>query len=160
MENLTGGTPPVRYLPCVVPCKLYFTSLLITKSGRAHHGKEAAFFLTAATKQVSVYRKYTGHILSCTATNQGTDTMPIIYFDIRRPAAGQQIRPCRHNIITHTGMIQRQYIPRITHSPDMTCRIDDRFDEIAVTARHGSLADTMRINIIKKQRYVCPVYPV
>lgn len=24
MENLTGGTPPVRYLPCVVPCKLYF----------------------------------------------------------------------------------------------------------------------------------------
>lgn len=27
MENLTGGTPPVRYLPCVVPCKLYFTSV-------------------------------------------------------------------------------------------------------------------------------------
>ena len=26
MENLTGGTPPVRYLPCVVPCKLYFNS--------------------------------------------------------------------------------------------------------------------------------------
>ena len=25
MENLTGGTPPVRYLPCVVPCKLYFS---------------------------------------------------------------------------------------------------------------------------------------
>ena len=24
MENLTGGPPPVRYLPCVVPCKLYF----------------------------------------------------------------------------------------------------------------------------------------
>ena len=24
MENLTGGTPPVRLLPCVVPCKLYF----------------------------------------------------------------------------------------------------------------------------------------
>ena len=26
MENLTGGTPPVRPLPCVVPCKLYFTA--------------------------------------------------------------------------------------------------------------------------------------
>ena len=26
MENLTGGAPPVRYLPCVVPCKLYFNS--------------------------------------------------------------------------------------------------------------------------------------
>ena len=29
MENLTGGTPPVRYLPCVVPCKLYFTEAQI-----------------------------------------------------------------------------------------------------------------------------------
>ena len=27
MENLTGGTPPVRYLLCVVPCKLYFTAV-------------------------------------------------------------------------------------------------------------------------------------
>ena len=27
MENLTGGTPPVRDLPCVVPCKLYFAEL-------------------------------------------------------------------------------------------------------------------------------------
>ena len=31
MENLTGGTPPVRYLPCVVPCKLYFGVLKITQ---------------------------------------------------------------------------------------------------------------------------------
>lgn len=30
MENLTGGTPPVRYLPCVVPCKLYFTASFIS----------------------------------------------------------------------------------------------------------------------------------
>ena len=29
MENLTGGTPPVRPLPCVVPCKLYFSALQI-----------------------------------------------------------------------------------------------------------------------------------
>ncbi|MCI7541613.1 MAG: hypothetical protein MSB08_01015, partial [Subdoligranulum sp.] len=29
MENLTGGTPPVRYLPCVVPCKLYFIAVNI-----------------------------------------------------------------------------------------------------------------------------------
>ena len=28
MENLTGGNPPVRPLPCVVPCKLYFAELL------------------------------------------------------------------------------------------------------------------------------------
>ena len=32
MENLTGGTPPVRYLLCVVPCKLYFMALEITLS--------------------------------------------------------------------------------------------------------------------------------
>lgn len=30
MENLTGGTPPVRYLLCVVPCKLYFTTIKTT----------------------------------------------------------------------------------------------------------------------------------
>ena len=29
MENLTGGTPPVRYLLCVVPCKLYFSVIEI-----------------------------------------------------------------------------------------------------------------------------------
>ena len=29
MENLTGGTPPVRPLPCVVPCKLYFINIAI-----------------------------------------------------------------------------------------------------------------------------------
>ena len=28
MENLTGGTPPVRPLPCVVPCKLYFIGIV------------------------------------------------------------------------------------------------------------------------------------
>ena len=33
MENLTGGTPPVRYLPCVVPCKLYFADDLILAHG-------------------------------------------------------------------------------------------------------------------------------
>ena len=33
MENLTGGTPPVRYLLCVVPCKLYFTEYKEAKTG-------------------------------------------------------------------------------------------------------------------------------
>ena len=32
MESLTGGTPPVRYLPCVVPCKLYFATFEIQNS--------------------------------------------------------------------------------------------------------------------------------
>ena len=34
MENLTGGNPPVRPLPCVVPCKLYFTMDQITHTVR------------------------------------------------------------------------------------------------------------------------------
>ena len=32
MENLTGGNPPVRPLPCVVPCKLYFSLFEISIS--------------------------------------------------------------------------------------------------------------------------------
>ena len=32
MENLTGGTPPVRPLPCVVPCKLYFAPVKTTNT--------------------------------------------------------------------------------------------------------------------------------
>ena len=31
MENLTGGNPPVRPLPCVVPCKLYFGAIKTTR---------------------------------------------------------------------------------------------------------------------------------
>lgn len=41
MENLTGGTPPVRYLPCVVPCKLYFCSALITGCSSKEDGASA-----------------------------------------------------------------------------------------------------------------------
>ena len=36
MENLTGGTPPVRYLPCVVPCKLYFMPVEIYGFGKLY----------------------------------------------------------------------------------------------------------------------------
>ena len=32
MENLTGGNPPVRPLPCVVPCKLYFIKIQKNKN--------------------------------------------------------------------------------------------------------------------------------
>ena len=35
MENLTGGTPPVRPLPCVVPCKLYFLSVTLHIYGQS-----------------------------------------------------------------------------------------------------------------------------
>lgn len=35
MENLTGGTPPVRYLPCVVPCKLYFGIMKTTQNNQS-----------------------------------------------------------------------------------------------------------------------------
>ena len=38
MENLTGGTPPVRYLLCVVPCKLYFASVKTTGGKEQQNG--------------------------------------------------------------------------------------------------------------------------
>jgi len=42
MENLTGGTPPVRYLLCVVPCKLYFTLVETFFSKRFHKNRKNA----------------------------------------------------------------------------------------------------------------------
>jgi hypothetical protein len=45
MENLTGGTPPVRYLPCVVPCKLYFIGIAIS-------------YLKAKTEMMVVAKKF------------------------------------------------------------------------------------------------------
>ena len=43
MENLTGGTPPVRYLPCVVPCKLYFEEVENTFDRKADKSTLAVF---------------------------------------------------------------------------------------------------------------------
>ena len=50
MENLTGGTPPVRYLPCVVPCKLYFekdeVKTFVSKiCGNEYKHKEEYFYV-------------------------------------------------------------------------------------------------------------------
>ena len=46
MENLTGGTPPVRYLPCVVPCKLYFIDVKANKCllARDHFGIKPLYY--------------------------------------------------------------------------------------------------------------------
>ena len=48
MENLTGGTPPVRYLPCVVPCKLYFILIEIEKAA-LHKQGGFEYFLSVFT---------------------------------------------------------------------------------------------------------------
>ncbi|MBS6579064.1 MAG: hypothetical protein KH357_05415, partial [Clostridiales bacterium] len=55
MENLTGGTPPVRYLPCVVPCKLYFLMDLHTLNK----------FLTIKDKHILLYEHnaFTSHLM-------------------------------------------------------------------------------------------------
>ena len=45
MENLTGGTPPVRYLPCVVPCKLYFPDCKTTPTVTEERAQEVDFAL-------------------------------------------------------------------------------------------------------------------
>ena len=52
MENLTGGTPPVRYLPCVVPCKLYFILISISVTiFRAY----ALFYVPIVLKNLAYY---------------------------------------------------------------------------------------------------------
>lgn len=56
MENLTGGTPPVRYLPCVVPCKLYFASFKTFTQIKLLTGGGPAGATT--TLMYSVYTKY------------------------------------------------------------------------------------------------------
>ena len=48
MENLTGGTPPVRYLPCVVPCKLYFAEEKIARPRLSEN--QVRFWLTRFRK--------------------------------------------------------------------------------------------------------------
>ena len=52
MENLTGG-PPVRYLLCVVPCKLYFpynevSSQIPSETRTGHWGKGGSHMIFAA----------------------------------------------------------------------------------------------------------------
>ena len=47
MENLTGGNPPVRPLPCVVPCKLYFAGVQtnLSQAGKKQQMKFIRCFL-------------------------------------------------------------------------------------------------------------------
>ena len=62
MENLTGGTPPVRYLLCVVPCKLYFTTektITVTfpvasKIETFHFQEDTNSYLSTEKKQLEV----------------------------------------------------------------------------------------------------------
>lgn len=85
MENLTGGTPPVRYLPCVVPCKLYFEENEIVyhriqvatprhngKVERQHRLDEQRFYskmrmynLADGRKQLAKYNKISNNIPKC-----------------------------------------------------------------------------------------------
>ena len=45
MENLMGGTPPVRPLPCVVPCKLYFSKVKTKAMAMYLHVASGVFIL-------------------------------------------------------------------------------------------------------------------
>ena len=52
MENLTGGTPPVSYLPCVVPCKLYF--LIYKKTAVYSHYSLSLFCIFKTTYMLTL----------------------------------------------------------------------------------------------------------
>ena len=58
MENLTGGTPPVRYLPCVVPCKLYFGKVAITSKEMYSNEAIMSFIDKGVLKIEPVYLYY------------------------------------------------------------------------------------------------------
>ena len=58
MENLTGGTPPVRYLLCVVPCKLYFGENLKTlRKQKGFSQEELATRLHVVRQTISKWEK-------------------------------------------------------------------------------------------------------
>ena len=69
MENLTGGTPPVRYLLCVVPCKLYFIEL-VTK----YRPDRVAYKLYLDTTMQQIpYMHYSLGILNLVCLQQGVE---------------------------------------------------------------------------------------
>ena len=57
MENLTGISAPVRPLPCVVPCKLYFASVKTTGGKERQKGdtdeQHSVSFAVRFCKQLS-----------------------------------------------------------------------------------------------------------
>lgn len=63
MENLTGGTPPVRYLPCVVPCKLYFTEVLSKATTDKKLLEKIADGLSVMDKNAEIQRDRKGNII-------------------------------------------------------------------------------------------------
>ena len=72
MENLTGGTPPVRPLPCVVPCKLYFVTNQITYTKLAGSGSYVKQFEHIAVEAGEVsaeniqnLRRNAAQVLNC-----------------------------------------------------------------------------------------------
>ena len=94
MENLTGGTPPVRPLPCVGPCKLYFSLLstfiglipdIIEFIGSIVNLFNGSFYLTFVSKIVTILTLAIGLIktvlfilLGIKALNQGSITVPVV----------------------------------------------------------------------------------
>ena len=69
MENLTGGTPPVRYLPCVVPCKLYFPERYITL------GLKIAYYRKKAGMTQEVLAERIGKSVNFVGQVEGTGTV-------------------------------------------------------------------------------------
>ena len=63
MENLTGGAPPVRPLPCVVPCKLYFTEVLSKATTDKKLLEKIADGLSIMDKNAEIQRDRKGNII-------------------------------------------------------------------------------------------------
>ena len=78
MENLTGGTPPVRPLPCVVPCKLYFG--FVKTNPALTDAKTGKKFLEDLIDEID--REINGFMV----THQYVDTVSQFYIEFLRYA--------------------------------------------------------------------------
>ena len=83
MENLTGGTPPVRYLPCVVPCKLYFITFETTEVIVDPLTRKVAWKYTGDKEKTSKRYKYAEMQSSYYQDMKEKDKLAVIQEEVR-----------------------------------------------------------------------------
>ena len=74
MENLTGGTPPVRPLPCVVPCKLYFRFALNSRAFAFFREDMNVWFVESGTYQLEIGQSSQKIVMKTEVDVQGVHT--------------------------------------------------------------------------------------
>ena len=104
MENLTGGNPPVRPLPCVVPCKLYFaviknptnsqttSKIMRTRCDSAVDKIVPDFMEIILANSRAVKKEYVNHPQYSSAIKNGTIPILFEYFCIEITPFSQHLQ--------------------------------------------------------------------